>query len=114
MTVVTGVQPCALPIGPDLMNPVANLGVNGRGKEGGWFGWYTNAEMEKLRDAFARETDEAKQKALVDEMSKLSWKTIPNLPLGQFFTVSAWRKGVVQGVLDGPAPFFWNISKTKG
>jgi len=100
-------------VGPDLMSPVANLGINGRGKKGGWFGWYENAEMEKLKDAFARETDAAKQKALAEEMSKLAWKTIPNLPLGQFFTVSAWRKGVVKGVLDGPAPFFWNIEKTK-
>src|SRR5690606_14537257 len=101
-------------VGTDLMSPVANLGISGRGKQGGWFGWYEDAEMEKLKDAYARETDPAKQKALAEEMNKRSWQTIPNLPLGQFFTVSAWRKGVVKGVLDGPAPFFWNIEKTKG
>ena len=100
-------------VGADLINPVANLGINGRGKQGGWFGWYENAEMEKLRDQYARETDPAKQKAIVDQISKLGWETIPNLPLGQFFAVVVSPK-TVKGILDGPAPYFWNIEKTKG
>ena len=29
-----------------------------------WFGWPTDPEMEKLRDAYAKETDPAKAKAL--------------------------------------------------
>ncbi|MBU0723615.1 MAG: ABC transporter substrate-binding protein [Alphaproteobacteria bacterium] len=97
-------------VGADLINPVANLGINGRGKKGGWFGWYESAEMEGLRDSFARATDPARQKALAEQISKLAWQDVANIPLGQYFAVSAYRKNVT-GVLEGPVPFFWNIEK---
>ena len=34
------------------------------------FGWPCDAEMEKLRDQFARETDPAKQKAIAEAVQK--------------------------------------------
>ena len=49
-------------VNADMMNPLANVGVNARGKTGGWFGWPEDAQIEKLRDAYARELDPAKQK----------------------------------------------------
>jgi peptide/nickel transport system substrate-binding protein len=33
-------------------------------------------------------------------------------PLGQFTAPAAWSNRLT-GVLDGPAPFFWNISKAE-
>ena len=35
----------------DVSNPVANVSVGGRGKNGGWFGWAEDAKIEQLRDA---------------------------------------------------------------
>lgn len=35
----------------DILNPVSNVSTQGRGKTGGWFGWYDDAKMEELRDS---------------------------------------------------------------
>jgi peptide/nickel transport system substrate-binding protein len=37
------------PVVADVMNPVVNVSVGGRGKNGGWFGWAENAKIEQLR-----------------------------------------------------------------
>jgi hypothetical protein len=31
--------------------------------------------------------------------------------VGQWYQPAAWRKDRIDGVLNGPAPYFWNISK---
>ena len=50
-------------IAADILNPIsANWMVADPDKA--WFGWPNDPEMEKLRDAYARETDPAKSKAL--------------------------------------------------
>ena len=41
-------------VGADVVNPVVNLSINGKGKTGGWFGWPDDARMEALRNSFAR------------------------------------------------------------
>ena len=33
-------------VGADVVNPVANVSIGGRGKNGGWFGWPEDAKME--------------------------------------------------------------------
>ncbi len=40
----------------DSMNPLVNVPMGGKGKEGGWFGWPEDPKIEELRDAFARAT----------------------------------------------------------
>ena len=100
-------------VSADILNPVMNLGVSGRGpKDGGWFGWTEDKEMEKLRDAFARETDPAKQKQIATEVQKRVYDQVFFIPLGQFYGPTAYRNNV-SGVLHGPAIFMWNIEKKK-
>src|SRR6266700_528870 len=36
--------------GADVVNPIANFSIGGRGKNGGWFGWAENAKIEQLKD----------------------------------------------------------------
>lgn len=98
--------------GPDIMNPVANVSTNGKGKNGGWFGWPDDPTIEKLRDQFARSTSPEEQKKLAEEIQKRVYDEVIYIPLGQFEQPSVWRKSL-KGVLDGPAtPVFWNIEKT--
>src|ERR1700751_3459706 len=98
-------------VGADVMNPVVNLSINGKGKNGGWFGWPDDPKMEALRDAFARTSSPEEQKKLADEIQKENYDQVIYIPLGQFLIPSAWRKSL-SGVLDGPAtPIFWNIDK---
>src|SRR3979490_2761137 len=39
-------------VGADVVNPVVNVSVGGRGKNGGWFGWADDPKVEAMRDAF--------------------------------------------------------------
>lgn len=98
--------------GPDIMNPVANVSINGKGKNGGWFGWPEDAKMEELRDKFARSTSPEEQKKIAAQIQERAYEQVTYIPLGQYTAPSVWRTSL-KGVLDGPAtPVFWNIEKT--
>lgn len=94
--------------GADAQSPVSHIGVSGGGVERAWFGWPTDPKTEELRDAFAREADPAKKKAIVDELQARLFDVVPFANYGQWFQPMAWRKGL-DGVLVSPVPFFWNI-----
>ena len=98
---------------PDVMNPVVNFSIGGRGRNGGWFGWAENQKIEKLKDQYARASLPEEQKKIATEIQKEAYDQVIYIPLGQFTQPSAWRKSL-SGVLDGPAtPIFWNIDKSE-
>jgi peptide/nickel transport system substrate-binding protein len=100
-------------VGADVMNPVVNVSISGKGKNGGWFGWPDDPKMEEMRDAFARASSPQEQKEIAAEIQKEVFDQVIYIPLGQYFAPSAWRKSLT-GVLDGPAtPVFWNIEKAE-
>lgn len=96
---------------PDIANPVANVSVGGRGKNGGWFGWAEDAKMEELRDAFVRAKSLDEQKKIATEIQSRNYDQVIYIPLGQFTQPSVWRKEIT-GLIVGPAtPVFWNVEK---
>lgn len=100
-------------VAADVSNPIVNLSVGGRGKNGGWFGWAEDAKIEELRDKFARASSPDEQKKIATEIQKQAYDQAIYIPLGQYLTPSGWRKSL-SGVLDGPAtPVFWNIDKSE-
>src|SRR6202790_3474119 len=100
-------------VGADVVNPVVNVSISGKGKVGGWFGWPEDAKMEAMRDAFARSSSPEDQKKIAAEIQKEVYDQVIYIPLGQYFAPSAWRKSLT-GVLDGPAtPLFWNVDKSE-
>jgi peptide/nickel transport system substrate-binding protein len=100
-------------VGADVMNPIGNASVSGRGKNGGWFGWADDPKIEAMRDAFARATTPEDQKKIAEEIQKEVYDQVIYVPLGQYLAPSVWRKSLT-GVLDGPAtPIFWNIDKSE-
>jgi peptide/nickel transport system substrate-binding protein len=74
------------------------------------FGWPCDEEMEKLRDAFTRETDPVKQKAIAEAVQVRNTQVTTHIPLGQFYQPVAVRKGI-DGIPTAPVPVFWNVSK---
>jgi peptide/nickel transport system substrate-binding protein len=92
----------------DQMNPVTNISVAASG-DTAWFGWPENQKIEDLRNAFAKETDLEKQKAIVEELQIELYDFVPYIPTGQYYQPTAFRDNV-KGVLKTPVPFFWNIS----
>jgi peptide/nickel transport system substrate-binding protein len=94
----------------DADNPASNSFTNA-GCEKAWFGWPCDPEMEKLRSAYARETDPAKQKELALAVSDRVISQASYVTLGQYRSYGAYRKDRVDGWLESPAPVFWNITK---
>jgi peptide/nickel transport system substrate-binding protein len=97
-------------VSADALNPISNSYFAANGAKA-WFGWPTDPEMEKLRDAYARETDPAKQKALAEKVQLRALET------GQFGWIGQWygpgaRRTNIKGWLKAPVPVFWNIEKT--
>jgi peptide/nickel transport system substrate-binding protein len=94
----------------DYRDPVfaTNLRSNGAGA---WFGWPSDPEIEKLRDAWMDSTDPAEQKRLDQQIQLRAFETVPFIPLGQYLPPAAWRKNL-NGLLKGAVPVFWNVTKT--
>ncbi len=97
-------------VAADILNPVGNASISGRGKAGGWFGWFDDPKMEELRDKFARSTSPDEQKKLAADIQKIAYDQVAYIPLGQYTIPNAWRNQIT-GVLDGPVPVFWNVEK---
>jgi peptide/nickel transport system substrate-binding protein len=95
----------------DIMNPIASVLLNGKGRNGAWAGWPEDAQMEALRDGFARAGSADEQKKIAAQIQARAYDQTTYIPLGQYFAISVWRKEL-SGVLDGPAtPVFWNMDK---
>jgi peptide/nickel transport system substrate-binding protein len=95
----------------DVMNPVSAAYVNS-GCEKASFGWPCDAEMEKLRDEFARSSDVAKQKEIAEAVQKRNMEITAMIPVGEYVQPIAIRKNV-KGLLMAPVPVHWNIEVTK-
>jgi len=96
---------------PDITSPIAHFQINAKGRKGGWFGWPEDADMEELRDAFVRARSVDEQKEIATEIQARNYDQVIYIPLGQYKTVSVWRKEI-SGMLVAPAPpIFWNVEK---
>jgi len=76
-----------------------------------WFGWPCDEAAEKMRQAFMRETDPAKQKEIAEALHKRLWEVIPYVPVGQYDQPVIHRKNVT-GILRGSIQVWWNIDKS--
>ena len=65
---------------------------------------------EKLREAFAFETDAAKQKDLAAQVQARAMDVVSYVPIGQYTYPIAYRDSI-EGVIKGPIPFFWNVKR---
>ena len=94
----------------DADNPASNSFASGA-CEKAWFGWPCDPEMEKLRAAFAREIDPAKQKELAMAVQDRIMDQATYIVIGQYKAFGAYRKERVSGWLAGPVPVMWNVQK---
>ncbi len=83
-------------IAADLMNPIANLQINGKGKKGGWFGWPDDAKIEMLRDAFARSSSPDEQKKIAYDIQQEAYDQVIYIPVGQYRVAASWRKSLLR------------------
>jgi peptide/nickel transport system substrate-binding protein len=92
-----------------VVDPVSTAFLNAS-CEKATFGWPCDAEIERMRDAFARESDPAKKKELATAVQVRAAEYVTHVNLGQYIQMSAFRK-TVTGVLHPGNVALWNIEK---
>ncbi len=100
-------------VAADIMNPIAAAGFTATG-DNAWFGWPEDAELEAMRNDFATETDPERQKEIAFAIQERAMEIGTHMHAGQYFVPMGIRGDRIDGVLQGPAPFFWNLTKTDG
>jgi peptide/nickel transport system substrate-binding protein len=96
-------------VAPDIWNPLTNPAIGAEGEKS-WFGWPKDEKIEQLRDQFARATDDAKKKALAEEIQARAFEIGTHAPVGEYIEPLAARKNV-SGFVTGPGNLYWNIKK---
>jgi peptide/nickel transport system substrate-binding protein len=96
--------------GPEVANPAVSVALDSSGTAAAWWGWPKDAEIERLRDQYAREPDPAKQKQIAEQVQIRAYDQVVYLPLGEFQNVSGSRANLV-GLLDAPPTLLYNIEK---
>jgi peptide/nickel transport system substrate-binding protein len=91
--------------GYNRYTPAAHLGLSSA-----FPGWPKIDEIEALRDKWVDATDVAAQQEIARRIQLLVWRDVPFIPLGEYFPLTAFRKGL-SGVQKG-LPQFFNVSRT--
>src|SRR6185503_11266304 len=70
----------------DVMNPISNNLLIGKGRKGGWLGWPDAPKLDALVDAFARSSSTDEKKKIAEDIQKEVFDQVIYVPLGQFRT----------------------------
>jgi peptide/nickel transport system substrate-binding protein len=100
--------PSGFPAG-EYRDPIFATSIRGNGRQA-WFGWPTDAAIERMRDTWMETTDEAELKRLDREIQARAFETLPFFPLGQYLPQAGLRANL-SGMQKGPVPVFWNVTK---
>jgi peptide/nickel transport system substrate-binding protein len=98
--------------GAATANPVVSAPLRGQGEKG-WFGWFKDDRIEQLTAEWLRAPTDDERQRLCDQIQEEAFRVVPSIQLGQFFIRSAYRSDL-EGVLEGPAPYAWNVSRRAG
>jgi peptide/nickel transport system substrate-binding protein len=95
--------------GAVCIDPSSYTAIRANGDKA-WFGWPTSTKVEAEIAAWyeARNLDE--EKAAIARLNKAAFEDVVYAPTGFFLAYQAWRNSV-GGIVKGPLPFFWGVSK---
>ncbi len=93
----------------NFINPAVNPLTRGQG-ERGWFGWFENAEVERLTGEWLDAPDAEARRRIAAEIGRVANSEAATVPLGRFFIRTAFSR-TLTGVLQGTAPYFWNVRR---
>ena len=95
--------------GADNTEPT-NINIRANG-DGASFGWPTSPQVEAEVAAWFDAKTLEEEKGAARRLNKAALDHVVYAPLGFFLQYHAWRKNVT-GIVKGPMPFFWGVSKT--
>lgn len=99
------------PAGLDTMDPLPHFPLRAAGANA-WPGWPEDAEMERLREAFADAAGAAERRAIAEAMQRRAAELVPYIPVGQLALVRGLRADLA-GLLAAPVPVYWNITRNR-
>jgi peptide/nickel transport system substrate-binding protein len=94
--------------GADCLNPAAYPAI--RANDKGWFGWPKSDAVEAGVADWFDAKDLAAEKAAIAKVNTAAFEDVIYAPTGFFKSYQAWRSNI-SGVVKGPLPFFWGVSK---
>jgi peptide/nickel transport system substrate-binding protein len=95
--------------GADTINPAGYPAVRASGDKA-WFGWPNIPPVETAIAEWFDAADPAAEKAAIDKVNAAAIEGVVYVPTGFFLGYQAWRKNV-SGIVKGPIPFTWGVSK---
>jgi peptide/nickel transport system substrate-binding protein len=96
--------------GVDCATPASNKYIRADGDDA-WFGWPSNPQIEADVAAWFEANTLEEEKTITRRLNKTALDFVVYAPLGLFLQHQAWRKNI-SGIVKGPLPFFWGVSKT--
>src|SRR6266852_8980946 len=95
--------------GADCVSPAVAIGVRASGDKA-WFGWPDAPEVEAQVVAWYEAKTLEEEKATIRRLNRAALEAVVYAPTGFFLEYQAWRRNV-SGIVKGPLPFFWGVSK---
>ena len=95
--------------GADCLNPSSYTAIRANGDKA-WFGWPDSPRVEAAVTEWFEAPDLAAEKAAMAKLNKAAMEDVVYAPTGFFLGYQAWRSNV-KGIVKGPLPFFWGVSK---
>ena len=94
----------------DITDPVTAQLMNASCEKATWLGWPCDAELEKLRDAYARAETVQARKPIAEQAQVRAMEIGTHVPLGEYVVPLAARKNV-RGFVTGYLLVPWNVEK---
>ncbi|MBK1657604.1 ABC transporter substrate-binding protein [Paracraurococcus ruber] len=95
--------------GADCTIPATQIHLRANG-ERAWFGWPEIPAVESAIAEWFNAPDLAAEKAAADKINRAAVENVLYVPTGFFLTYQAWRSNV-SGIVKGPFPVPWGVSK---
>jgi peptide/nickel transport system substrate-binding protein len=95
---------------PEYRDPLLASLLRGNGKNA-WIGWPDSPRIGAAYNTWLDSDDPAEQTGLEREIQLAAIESVPFIPLGRYRPTAAWSSALSQP-LKGPAPVFWNVSKS--
>ena len=92
-----------------IANPAVSPIIRAHGDRA-WFGWPTDAAIEQQVEAWIGAANAEAQTRAMAALQQAAWNSVPFAPTGLFRLRTAFRADL-QGVLQGPNPFLWNLRR---
>jgi peptide/nickel transport system substrate-binding protein len=96
--------------GAICIDPSSYAAIRANG-DGAWFGWPNIPQVEAEITAWFEAKNLDDERAAMRRLNKVALEHVVYAPTGFFLAHQAWRRNI-SGIVQGPLPFFWGVSKS--